>query len=275
MRQGFDAEFDALLNDVLSLHKPDGRVFENIRAYVSEKGILITDSRLPIEVGDKLTRTPTSGVREDFIVDEPGYREGVLGIPSHFQLKFHRLGSGHWPSGPVKQSVISTGARSDPAALSPGREFPRFMYHATQEPKMVSTTEEETALGPEWSRTYIHQEYPRVKYHWTRKPVTVKNAEEEAALGGGWANSPAPFEPYKGARSARTEQQDPTKWLDEWSVPGLSPDHKKKIKAQLLRADGAFDRSPDPDSAALLPCDKRLTGSRGYSLRPESLQNSS
>ena len=148
-------------------------------------------------------------------------------------------------------SVIGPDVRSDPAALSPGREFPRFVYHVAQAPRMVSSKREEVELGPEWSRVYIHQRYPCFKYHWTKPPVTVKDVEEERALGGGWANSPAPFEPYKGARPARTEQQDPTKWLEEWSVPGLSPDHKKKIKAQLLRADGAFDRSPDPDSAAL------------------------
>jgi hypothetical protein len=41
------------------------------------------------------------------------------------------------------------------------------------------------------------------------------------------------------------------KWVDEWSVPGLSEDHRKKIKAQLLRAHAAFWRSPDaPDAAA-------------------------
>jgi len=81
--------------------------------------------------------------------------------------------------------------------------------------------------------------------------VTVKNSDEEAALGGGWADTPAAFNPYKGARRARTEDQDPVKWLDEWSVPGLLPEHRRNIKAQLLRADGVFDRSLDSDSTVL------------------------
>jgi hypothetical protein len=135
--------------------------------------------------------------------------------------------------------------------LFPEREFPRMIYHATKAPKTVLSAQEEADLGPEWSRVYIHQDYPTVKYHWTKKPVTVKNSAEEAALGGGWASSRGAFEAYQGPRLARTAEQDPVKWLDEWSVPGLSSEHRKKIKAQLLRADGTFERSQDPDSAAL------------------------
>jgi hypothetical protein len=125
------------------------------------------------------------------------------------------------------------------------------MYHATRAPKTVSNAQEEADLGPEWSRVYIHQDYPRVKYHWDKKPVTVNSSAEEAALGGGWASSPGAFKPYQGPRPVRTVEQDPVKWLDEWSVPGLSSEHRKKIKAQLLRADGTFERSFNPDSAAL------------------------
>jgi len=100
---------------------------------------------------------------------------------------------------------------------------------------------------------YIHQEYPKVKYHWSGKIETIQNAAGETALGGGWANSPSAFDAYKGPRRARTQERDPCKWLDEWSVPGLSSAHRQKIKAQLLRSAGAFDKSPgaDPESDAL------------------------
>jgi hypothetical protein len=125
------------------------------------------------------------------------------------------------------------------------------MYHATQESKIVSSVREEAALGPDWSRVYVNQVYPSVRYSWNGKTITVRHADEDAALGRGWARTPAAFDAYKGARPARTEEQDPARWLDEWSVPGLSSGHRKKIKAQLLRADGAFERSPDPDTAAL------------------------
>ena len=92
-----------------------------------------------------------------------------------------------------------------------------------------------------------------MKYHWNGKNAAVQNADEETALGGGWAESPSAFDAYKGPRSARTQDRHTCKWLEDWSVPGLSSEHRKKIKAQLLRADGAFERSPDadPESAAL------------------------
>jgi hypothetical protein len=128
---------------------------------------------------------------------------------------------------------------------------PKFMYHPVKPPIQVFSQREIEELGPEWSEVYIYQEYPKVKYHWSKSPVTVANADEENALGLGWAGSPAAFDRYRGPRPARTEEQNPTKWVDEWLVPDLQSDHRKKIKAQLLRADGAFERSPDPDSAAV------------------------
>jgi hypothetical protein len=136
-------------------------------------------------------------------------------------------------------------------AFQPRPEYPKYMYHTSQQPQMVFSAQQQAALGPEWSEIYIYQEYPRVKYHWTKAPVTVKSAEEEKALGGEWSNTSTAFAPYKTARPARTEQHDPTKWVSEWSVAGLTPEHREQIKAQLWRADGVFARSPDPDSAAL------------------------
>lgn len=90
MRQGFDDELSQILNDVLALHKPDGRVFLDVKAHVSPKGILMTDIHLPIETGDKLTRALPNGLSDEFIVDDPGYHAEVLGLPAHFQVKVHR-----------------------------------------------------------------------------------------------------------------------------------------------------------------------------------------
>lgn len=155
----------------------------------------------------------------------------------------------------MSHQSINHGASSDPGALIPGREYPRPLYHATKAPVTVSSAQEEKALGADWSRVYIHRWYPSVRYHWSGKNVTVRNTDEEIALGGGWAGTPAAFDAYKGLRRARIEEQDSCKWLDEWSAPGLSSATRKKIKAQLLRADGAFDRSPDDDpEAAALAC---------------------
>ena len=144
-------------------------------------------------------------------------------------------------------------AHADPGALFPGHEYPRHMYHATKAPVTVSSAQEEKALGSEWFRVYIRQEYPKVKYHWSGKDVTVRDADEETAIGVGWADSPVIFAPYKGSRPPHHEERETCKWLDAWSVAGLCSEHRNKIKAQLLRAESAFERSPeaDPESAAL------------------------
>jgi hypothetical protein len=128
---------------------------------------------------------------------------------------------------------------------------PRYMHHATKPPVMVYSDQEESNLGPEWSREYMHQSYPSWRRHWTKDARIVNDADEDAALGGGWGESPEEFAPYKGPRPARSDKHDPSKWIYEWPVPGLTEEHRNKIKAALLRADATFWRSPDAPSADL------------------------
>jgi hypothetical protein len=134
-------------------------------------------------------------------------------------------------------------------SLIPGKEYPKYMYHPTQPPVLVNSKREQTELGAGWSEADIHQMYPRWKYHWSGNRLIVKDAAEEAALGGGWADTPAAFHAYQGPRKPKTEHQDPTQWVDGWPVPDLADDVRRKIKAQLHRADAAFWNSPDAASA--------------------------
>ena len=91
--------------------------------------------------------------------------------------------------------------------------------------------------------------YPKMKYHWTKDPAIVNNADDGAALGGGWADTPAAFAAYSGPRPPRTAEQTPIKWVDDWTVPGVTSDHRQRIKIELLRADVAFWKSPDTPDA--------------------------
>jgi len=97
--------------------------------------------------------------------------------------------------------------------------------------------------------TYIHQEYPKCKYSWAGKTVIVHNLEQEAALGGGWADTPAAFTPYRGPRPGRADRDDPLQWVDQWPVAQLSAVDRRRLKAQLLKADAAFWKAPDVPSA--------------------------
>src|ERR1022692_3754287 len=73
---------------------------------------------------------------------------------------------------------------------------------------------------------------------------------EEAALGSGWADRPAAFAAYRGPRPARTAQQTPIQWVDDWPVRGVTAGHRQAIKMELLRADAAFWKSPDISGCA-------------------------
>jgi hypothetical protein len=95
-----------LMIDTVCLHKPDGRVFKNIKACVStgasgRGGILIEDRRLPIEAGDRFTRRLPRGLTEEFLVDGARYCEQVSGIPAHYQVSVHQ------PAAPPRAATVA------------------------------------------------------------------------------------------------------------------------------------------------------------------------
>jgi hypothetical protein len=52
--------------------------------------------------------------------------------------------------------------RSDIAGYPSMSDYPKWMYHPTEAPKMVKNeSDEETLLGQGWSSSYIQQEYPK------------------------------------------------------------------------------------------------------------------
>lgn len=95
------------------------------------------------------------------------------------------------------------------------------------------------------------QGFPKVKFHWSNNPVWVRCATDEAELGRGWTTDPSTFDPYQGRPPERTEGQEPTKWVNHWSIPGLTAEHRKSLRAILLRADAAFERSTNKEVGAL------------------------
>ena len=135
-------------------------------------------------------------------------------------------------------------------ASLPRPEYPKHMYHKTDGPVVAhDANEEASARARGYGDHYIHKEFPKWKYHWTKDPVIVNSPEEETALGGGWANTPTAFSPFKDPTRIKSEQHDPIKWVDEWTVPSLAPDHCTRIKARLLKAHSAYWKSPDAPAA--------------------------
>ena len=85
------------------------------------------------------------------------------------------------------------------AYSAPGGPFqlqtwPRYVYHATEAPRVVSNKEEFEALGEGWSLQYQHKDYPKMMFAPNGDTVAVNTPEEEAAQttaeGGPWADAP-------------------------------------------------------------------------------------
>jgi len=82
-----------LSKDIITIVKPSGEVFDDIRANVQPRVIFIHDEKLPLEENDKIYRKLPSGLVETYIVIDRGYYSGIGGIRGHYQAKVRKEGS--------------------------------------------------------------------------------------------------------------------------------------------------------------------------------------
>src|SRR2546429_1910544 len=82
--------FRSLMNDRVTLVKPDGRRFENVPAAVSPTKIHTDEAKLPVEEGDRFERLLPNGLVETYVVLDRGYYSGFGGIPDHYQVSVRK-----------------------------------------------------------------------------------------------------------------------------------------------------------------------------------------
>lgn len=83
--------FDDVMNETIALHKADGQVKTGIRAHIGGDKVLIDDVAVKIEPGDTLVRLLPNGVKEELIVVDPGFNQGLgMEIPPHFQVRVQK-----------------------------------------------------------------------------------------------------------------------------------------------------------------------------------------
>lgn len=88
---GSDMPFGAIPKEKVTLVKRDGTTLRSdIPAVVSSTQIITFITDLPIEVGDHFLRQLPNGLVEDYLVDDPGYHNGIGPIPANYQVKVHR-----------------------------------------------------------------------------------------------------------------------------------------------------------------------------------------
>lgn len=83
----------ALSRDTITILKPDGQKFEDVKANVQPKMIFIHDEMIPLEENDKIFRKLPNGLIEEYIVLDRGYYSALSGIPGHYQAKVQKEGT--------------------------------------------------------------------------------------------------------------------------------------------------------------------------------------
>ena len=78
--------------DTIKILRSNGEVIENIKAGIQAKMILVSNTKVPIQSGDTITRELPSGIEERFLVVDLGYSAGMGGIKAHYQIKYEKEG---------------------------------------------------------------------------------------------------------------------------------------------------------------------------------------
>ena len=84
--------FSSLMRDTVSILKTTGEQIENIKASVQRQKIFIQRSDILVETGDLIQRTMSNGATETYEVIDPGFHEGLGGIPAGYQIVHKNLG---------------------------------------------------------------------------------------------------------------------------------------------------------------------------------------
>lgn len=82
---------DRNAKDTVSLLKRDGQVFEGLKATVLEGSILLNRPDILIESKDLIRRDMSNGGQETYEIIDPRFREKVLSVGAHYNLKVKNL----------------------------------------------------------------------------------------------------------------------------------------------------------------------------------------
>lgn len=85
--------------------------------------------------------------------------------------------------------------------------FPRYMFHATEPARIVTSQADIDALGEGWSPTYIKRDYPKAKFGPNGEFVAVNSPEDESKLEGNWSDKPPEKKPKGQDPGNRTLQE--------------------------------------------------------------------
>ena len=84
--------FRNLMKDKIDVLKKDGTKIAGLQASVQKNRIFMNAGKVLIESGDLIQRHMSNGAEETYRVVDPGFYEGLGGIPANYQMEVTKLG---------------------------------------------------------------------------------------------------------------------------------------------------------------------------------------
>jgi hypothetical protein len=103
--------FERLMTDRVTIRTQDGKSYPDVRASVQREMIFISQTSIPVRPGDLVIRTTPAGVEEVFIVEDPGFHQGLGGIPAGYQMRVRRADAAAPRSSHVIYNITGPNAR--------------------------------------------------------------------------------------------------------------------------------------------------------------------
>jgi hypothetical protein len=82
--------FDDLMTDKINIKTSDGRIFTDVAATVHGNKIITLRTDIPLRPSDQISRVTPSGVEENFIIEDPGFRSGGGDLPDTYEMRVIR-----------------------------------------------------------------------------------------------------------------------------------------------------------------------------------------
>ena len=102
--------FESLMRDRVTIRTRSGATYTDVAASVQRGKIFMQRTDIPIQPGDEVIRRTPAGVEEVFIVEDPGFHNGMDDIPDSYQMTVRRADASPKPAGTI-YSVSGPNAR--------------------------------------------------------------------------------------------------------------------------------------------------------------------
>ena len=97
------------MNDLISVLKPDGQRFDNLKSVVDGDSIIFDDVHVPLEEGDHIERQLPGGRTELYEVLDSGFTRGGSSIPDFYHAKVRKTTSRLPKHGPSTTNISVSG----------------------------------------------------------------------------------------------------------------------------------------------------------------------